>query len=66
MRKKEQTPRVEHGQKSTSARSHCNSEGGDDSNQHGSETHREKSKVADHMAVVTAHWWMKKVLRQNR
>ena len=39
---------MEHGQKSTSARSHCNSEGGDDPNQHGSETHREKSKVADH------------------
>ena len=48
MRKKEQTTRVEQGQKSTSARSHCNSEVGDDPNQHGSETHREKSKVADH------------------
>ena len=48
MRKKEQTPRVEQGQKSTSARSHCNSEVGADPNQHGTETHREKSKVADH------------------
>ena len=36
------------GQKSTSARSHCNGEVGDDPNRHGTEAHREKSKVADH------------------
>ena len=48
MRNKEQTPPVEQGQKNTSARSHCNSEVGDDPNQHGTETHSEKSKVAAH------------------
>ena len=44
VRKKEQTPRVEQGQKSTSARIHCNSEVGDDPNEHGTETHREGRK----------------------
>ena len=45
MKEKEQAPRTEQGQKSTSTRSHCNSEVGDDPNEHGTETHREKSKV---------------------
>ena len=44
MKEKEQT-RTEQEQKSISARSHCNSEVGDDPNEHGTETHREKSKV---------------------
>ena len=48
MKEKEQTPRTEQEQKSISARSHCNSEVGDDPNEHGTETRGKKSKVADH------------------
>ena len=48
MKEKEQAPRTEQEQKSTSTRSHCNSEVGDDPNAHGTETHREKLKVVDH------------------
>ena len=45
MKEKELAPRTEQEQKSISARSHCISEVGDDPNEHGTETHREKSKV---------------------
>ena len=45
MKEKVQAPQTELEQKSTSARSRCNSEVGDDPNEHGTETHREKSKV---------------------
>ena len=47
MKEKEQAPRTEQEQKSTSPRSHCKSEVDDDPNAHGTEKHREKSKVAD-------------------
>ena len=45
MKEKEQAPRTEQEKKSTSTRSHCNSEVSDDPNEHGTEAHREKSKV---------------------
>ena len=48
MIEKEQVPLTEQEQNSTSARSHCNSEVGADPNEHGTETHSEKSKVPDH------------------
>ena len=44
MKEKEQA-QTEQEQKITNTRSHCNSEVDDDPNEHGTETHREKSKV---------------------
>ena len=48
MKEKDQAPRTEQEQKITSTRSHCKNEVDDDQNAHSTETHREKSKVADH------------------